>query len=107
MHPDFEEPVTGVSVDTFLDRRKAFYRTFPDGSHTFDKVIVEGDYVVTTGGVHGTHAGTFMGVAPTNKAVSMRVWHLNRVQDGKIITYEAISDMISLLRQIGAVGPAQ
>jgi predicted ester cyclase len=106
LHPDFEEPGVGKSVDVFLGRRKAMYVSFPDLQHTFEDIIAEKDLVVTTGGMHATHTGEFMGVAPTGRRVSMRVWHLNRIQDGKIATYTAVADLMSLLAQIGGSVPS-
>jgi predicted ester cyclase len=105
LHPDFQETTTGASAETFLAQRKGFYSTFPDARHSFDEVIAEGDKVVTTGVISLTHGHTFMGVAATGRKVSMRVWHMNRVRDGKIVSYAALSDMVSLLRQIGALPP--
>jgi len=105
LHKDFTEQGTTATIAEFIDRRRAFYASFPDGRHLFEDVVAEGDLVATTGSLAGTHRGAFMGIPATGKRVSMRVWHLHRVKDGKIIEHRAVAEMLALLRQLGVEIP--
>ena len=83
-----------------------FSSAFPDGHHTFEEVIAEGDRVVTRGVWRGTHRGGFMGIPPTGKQVAISVVHIDRVAEGKIAEHWGQGDMLGLLQQLGVVPPA-
>ena len=102
LHKDFREHGTSDTIDQFIEKRRGFYACFPDGQHHFEDVVAEGDKVATTGTLSGTHKGVFRGLAPTGIRASMRVWHLHRVKDGKIIEHKAVADLLALLQQLGA-----
>ncbi len=68
----------------------------------FDHVLVDGDYVFTVGTYRGTHRGELMGIAPTNREIALRVMHLDRVKDGKILKHWGIGNAMDLMRQLGA-----
>jgi predicted ester cyclase len=78
-----------------------FLSAFPDGRHIFDRVIVQGDQVVTIGNYVGTHMGALMGIPPTGKRISLTVMHLDRVEDGTIIEHFGIANGMDLMKQLG------
>ncbi|MBI4908866.1 MAG: ester cyclase [Acidobacteria bacterium] len=49
---------------------------------------------------HGTHRGEFAGVAPTGKAVAIRVMDFVRVSDGKMREHWNVVDVAGLLGQL-------
>jgi len=79
-----------------------FMRAFPDGQHEFDRVLVNGDTVITIGRYTGTHEGELMGIAPTHKHLSLAVMHLDRVASGKLVEHIGIANGSDLARQLGA-----
>jgi len=79
-----------------------FMRAFPDGRHEFDRVVVNGDTVITIGHYTGTHQGELMGIAPTRKHLNLAVMHLDRVVNGKIVEHLGIANGSDLAKQLGA-----
>lgn len=59
--------------------------------------------MVTRSTVRGTHAGDFLGLAPTGRKVAFELIDVNRVgDDGRIAEHWAALDIHSLLQQLGA-----
>ena len=85
----------------FLDMRR---QAFPDFKYTIEDVLAEGDKVFGRLTMHGTHTGAFLGHAPSGVQAEMKVMTLVRLQDGKVMEHWGRPDMMSLLRQIGALG---
>jgi steroid delta-isomerase-like uncharacterized protein len=80
------------------------YRTaFPDVHITIDDQIAEGDKVVTRWTATGTHRGELMGIAPTNKRVTVTGTDVERYQGGKVVESWANYDMLGMLQQLGVV----
>ncbi|HSJ46545.1 MAG TPA: ester cyclase [Euzebyales bacterium] len=81
-------------------------RTFPDLHLIVEDQITEADRVATRSTVRGTHAGAFLGVAPTGRQVAFEVIDINRIgADGRIVERWAAVDTASLLVQLGAPPP--
>jgi predicted ester cyclase len=68
--------------------------------------IAEGDKVVTYKIFRGTHAGDFMGIAPTGRDVEIAVIDIVRVVDGRIAEHWNVVDRLGLLAQLGALPAA-
>jgi predicted ester cyclase len=85
-----------------------FRGAFPDVHFQIERLVGEGDLVATHVTGHGTHQGPFMGVPPTGRHVSWGSMGIFRVLEGKIVEHWGIPDLLSLMRQIGAIpSPAQ
>ena len=76
---------------------------FPDATATMENLVVQGDMVAARLVVTGTHRGDFVGIPPTGKQVSIQVFDLVRVVDGKMTEHWGLSDQFSLLQQLGAI----
>ena len=48
-----------------------------------------------------THLGTFLGVAPTGRTVTLRGVHVDRLVDGRIAERWETVDLLSLLADLG------
>jgi steroid delta-isomerase-like uncharacterized protein len=82
------------------------YRTaFPDTQFTLEEQIAEGDKVVTRWTTRGTHQAELMGIAPTNKLVTVTGMTIDRLEGGKIAESWANWDTMGLMQQLG-VAPA-
>lgn len=65
--------------------------------------IGEGDMVATRWAVGMTHTGALLGIPPTGKRVSVTGVNVARFAEGKIVESWFNFDMLSLLRQLGAI----
>ena len=104
--PGVSEP---LSKEVFQKFGFAFFLAFPDGKHTFNPVIVDGDRVVTCGTFTGTHRCEFQGLPATGKQVKFAVMHIDQVKDGKIVKHWGQGDQLGLIQQLGIIpipGPA-
>jgi len=77
---------------------------FPDMRSHEDALMGDGDLVVVRWTITGTHTGTFFGVAPTNKKITVSGEDMLRVADGKFVEHwGGVADqMDDFLSQIGA-----
>lgn len=80
---------------------------FPDLVVTVDQLVAEDDWVVARLSCRGTHLGAFAGLAPTGKNVTWTGVAMRRIVDGRIVEQWTKYDMLGLLRQLGALKPAQ
>ena len=67
---------------------------------------MEGDTAAVRFRLTGTHGGELMGVPPSGNDVDVPGQSFIRVSDGKIVERIQAIDMLTLLQQIGAIGPA-
>jgi predicted ester cyclase len=82
---------------------RMFYKAFPDGRHSVDDLVAEGDKVAARLTARGTHQGEFQGVSPTGEAISFTGMRVFRIVGDKIAEEWANLDMLGLMQQIGAV----
>ena len=86
---------------------KAFYTNLrlalPDLYLTVEDMVAEEDKVAVRISIEGTHMGDSLGVPPTGKTVQFSGIILARIEDGKIAQAWNNLDLLSLLKQIGAV----
>lgn len=79
------------------------HRAYPDLHVTIEDLIAEGDRVVSRNSVTGTHRGEYMGIQPTGKSVSYNEMFLLRFRNGRIAETWAVVDVLSQMRQLGAI----
>ncbi len=65
--------------------------------------IAEGEWVVTQVTARGTHAGPWMGIAPTGKPVVIRLVNVDRVRNGLIVEHGGAANVLEAMLAIGAV----
>jgi predicted ester cyclase len=56
---------------------------------------------------HGTHRGTFLGVAPTGRKIDFKTVDAMRVHNGKITEHWGVANLFSLMQQLSASPPAR
>lgn len=76
---------------------------FPDIHARVENQIAEGGWVSTHAWFEGTHAGEFLGLAPTGKRVRFQHLTLDLIQDGKVVQHNAESGWLSLFMALEAV----
>lgn len=85
------------------DFGRAFHAGFPDIAHTIDETPVMDPKVVTRFTLRGTHTGTFMGIPPTGRAITVSAMVIMTVENDRITRLQGIFDQLGLLRQLGVV----
>lgn len=73
---------------------------FPDLRVRAERWVVDGDVVVTEEVMEGTHEGEFAGLSATGRRVQLRMCHVTRVVDGRIVERVAYHDTAGILRQL-------
>ncbi len=97
------KPGTSVShrgIKQYLNR---FYAVMPDLHITVEDLVAEGDKVVIRWTMRGTHAGEFMGSAPTGNSVTVKAIECFRIADGRIVERWSNWDQLALLQQLGVL----
>jgi steroid delta-isomerase-like uncharacterized protein len=88
-------PDAGVAVG------QMFATAFPDGRIDIKTLRSDGDYVTAEFLGTGTHKGDLMGIAPTNKKISIPVCDVIELRDGKIYREREYMDMHHMMTQMG------
>jgi predicted ester cyclase len=87
------------------DGARNLYRTlraaFPDFHAEIHWQISDGDRVTTYKTYHGTHEGTFWGLAPTGRKIHFETVDVMRVRNGKITDHWGVANLLSLAQQLG------
>jgi steroid delta-isomerase-like uncharacterized protein len=83
------------------------FEAFPDLRWRVEEMVAEGDRVAAWSTWTGTHRGTFFGVPPTGRSVSVESWTIDYFRDGMLTESRIIMDVMGLMQQLGAIpGPA-
>ncbi|HTP67525.1 MAG TPA: ester cyclase [Dongiaceae bacterium] len=108
-HALADPTVTGRGTGPSVYRRQVerFLDAFPDLKFVVEDTISEKDKLVVIWTATGTHRGTFMGIAPTNKKASVSGITVHQIADGKILESTAVWDAIGLLQELGVALPLQ
>ena len=84
-----------------------FFEAFPDLNVTVEDEIAEGDKVVTSWTIRGTHQGELMGIAPTEKQIELKGITIHRIEEGKIAEEWERYDNLGMMQQLGVVAEAE
>jgi steroid delta-isomerase-like uncharacterized protein len=79
------------------------HTAYPDLHVGVEDLIAEGDKVVSRNVVTGTHRGEYLGIRPTGKFVTYNEIFVFRFRDGRIAETWGVVDVLSQLRQLGAI----
>lgn len=93
--------------DATLEQRTqasvAAVAALPDLTYVIDDIVAEGDKTATIFTMRATHKGTYMGIAPTGKQVTIKGVSIWRFDKGKIAESWDLNDTLGIMRQIGAI----
>jgi steroid delta-isomerase-like uncharacterized protein len=82
----------------------AMREAFPDiKAKSTEPALADGDLEAVRTVLTGTHKGEFMGVAATDKTVEFESVDIVRLEDGKVAEHWGVTDVMSLMQQLGAV----
>ena len=96
-------PVEATGAQAMKDVFGKLLRAFPDLHVAVEDVIAEGDKVVSRNVVTGTHQGEYMGLPPTGKSVTYNEIFILRFVNGRIAETWGVVDVLSQMRQLGAI----
>ncbi|MEU9690669.1 ester cyclase [Amycolatopsis japonica] len=78
-------------------------RAFPDVRVTAEDVLADGDRIVCRNTVTGTHQGEYRGLPATGKTVSYNEIFILRFAGGRVAEIWGVVDVLTQLRQLGAL----
>jgi predicted ester cyclase len=82
---------------------RGFYAAFPDIHHSIEEVIASENGVAVRFVLRGTHTGSFFGLPPTHKSVTIAANVIMRTEQGRVTRLFGIFDEAGLLRQLGVL----
>jgi predicted ester cyclase len=85
----------------------AWLAGFPDLHFTIEELIAEGERVVSHSRMRGTHTGTWLGIAPTHREVSLPMIVIQRIARGKIAEDWVLADSLGFYQQLGLVAATE
>ena len=98
-----ESPLGGSvsGPDAVRKAFEGFFTAFPDAKFTFEDPCIDGERVVITSTVAGTHMGGFAGLPASGKSFRFSLVFLLDIRDGQITRDRRVYDFTGLLVQIG------
>jgi steroid delta-isomerase-like uncharacterized protein len=91
------------SAESVKREAAAWLTGFPDLDFVLEQMIAAGDRVVSHCTMRGTHTGVWMGIAPTGRKVSIPIFTIHRIADGKIAEDWVLVGSLMLFQQLGLV----
>ncbi len=97
---------TGCGVKIGLDQFRRnwqlpFRAAFSDRHYKTERYLSDGEWVSCFGHIEATHAGPFMGIAPTGKRVTIPYMDFWYVREGRIADNWVSVDLACVLAQLG------
>jgi steroid delta-isomerase-like uncharacterized protein len=96
-------PDQGPGPHGFIDFFTVMRKAFPDLKVSVDHLVQDEDSIAMAYTIHGTHKGDFLGIAPTNKAITARGVQIARFENGKIVERWGSSDELGIVKKTGWV----
>ena len=96
-------PIYATGAQALKDVFARLLRVFPDLRVTIEDLIAEGDKVVSSNTVTGTHRGEYMGHPATGKSVSYNEIFIFRFAGGRIAETWGVVDVFSQMKQLGVI----
>ena len=75
---------------------------FNEATEAYHAMVGEGDKLAVLYDLHANHTGPYLGIAPTNRAVTIPGIELLRFEDGMMVEHWGIYDFMATAQQIGA-----
>jgi steroid delta-isomerase-like uncharacterized protein len=79
----------------------SFLSAFHDTQVTFEDLIAEGDKVMSRITFSAVHKGELEGIPPTGKTLTISLFTIFRLVDGKIVEEWEIIDELGMMMQLG------
>ncbi|WP_460772137.1 ester cyclase [Microbacterium sp. GXF7504] len=99
--PDVRRAHLPAGADAWLDDLAMLFTGFPDWKWRRIHLVAEDDRIAVHLRGSGTHAGPYLGVAPTRRHVNVAEFALYRVAGGRIVEATGLVDGHALRAQLG------
>lgn len=103
------DPITGdcQGIEAYRQLANVFLTGFPQEQTELSIFVAEGNYVAVLHTHHATNTGSFLGMPPTGKTVSVPGLELYCIENGLITEFWRHDDDAGLMRQLGLLSPGQ
>jgi predicted ester cyclase/heme-degrading monooxygenase HmoA len=81
----------------------ALLEAFANVQWKVEAMVEEGNKVVVSQHMQGTHTSSFQHIAATGRSVSTTAIAIYTLQEGKIITHQILTDRLGFLQQLGVL----
>lgn len=85
----------------FSMRANSLWKAFPDLTWSVDSLIAEGNKVVARVKLNGTQKGSFLGIEPTNRFITINKIAIFTLQNEKIIYISEMWNLFEIMKQLG------
>jgi predicted ester cyclase len=92
-----------VGIDGARHHILGVRETYPDLHLSIEQQFVDGDWVITSYSMTGTHKGVWMNIKPTGKKIEVTGLNLDKIVDGKIVEHGGAANLFEALLDIGAI----
>jgi steroid delta-isomerase-like uncharacterized protein len=94
-------PASGSGIQAINEIIMTCRTAFSGLNVTIDDMMADDDRVICRFTARGTHSGVFMGLPPTNKAVSLSGIEIFRMKRGRIAELWGEVNLVGLMQQLG------
>jgi C-1 hydroxylase len=105
--PNYVNRTKEYAIKGAIEATEMLFKGVPDFHVTIEDLIAEGDKVCARLKITGTHTGEYLGLAPTDKKITVRVVDIWRIVDGKLVEgwtdFNFYRDDLDLYRQLGVI----
>lgn len=102
--PDYRRHLTPTGPHLTREEQRArasrLRVAFPGADVALEDILAEGDRVAYRSTIRGTHRSSFLGVAATGRRVTVALFAIVRVENGKLAEEWGGLDQVDLLRQL-------
>jgi steroid delta-isomerase-like uncharacterized protein len=100
----FDNPVTGpTDRDGMLAFHRALFAGFPDIHYEAAQLTSENDRTVAECHITASHLGTYAGVPPTGRRLSVGAAFVIVTRGGLIVSWRSYFDRVPVLRVLGRI----
>ena len=92
-----------LDLEASRERMVMFSTGFSDIKHLIEDMVAEGDLVAFRSRLEMVHTGEFMGVAGSNKRISVVEMGVMRIANGKVAEMWGILDSVEIMKQLGLI----
>jgi len=102
--PDYRRHLTPtgphLTREEQRERASRLRVAFPDADVALEDILAEGDRVAYRSTIRGTHRSPFLGVPATGRRVTVALFAIVRIENGKLAEEWGGLDQVDLLRQL-------
>jgi steroid delta-isomerase-like uncharacterized protein len=96
-------PSVEPGVESFKQAMRRMAAAVSDVSMTVEDVVADGERVAVRLTSRATQSGELMGLPASGKRYEISEIHIFRVVDGRITEHWHVADLLSMMRQLGAL----